>query len=211
MNFAKDILEIKIVSVIGEPWYWKSFLSLFLAVWYHQKYWKQTRIFSNIDFFYKNKKINNTIKWVEDAKKIEFSKIPWLCIIDEGGQNINARRAMSDDNIILANELWALARKKNLNVVYIAQLDRMLDIYIRELSFLNIRLLKPTRDLQEYPDGRLIFHIEMKKKEKIIWYRDLNLFELLLMGYSYNTLEISKLEKTKKKERKKEKEIINFF
>ena len=111
---------------------------------------------------------------------------------------------MSEENLTIANELWALARKKNLNVIYIAQLERMIDIYLRELSFMSIRLTKPTRDLDLYDDGRLIFHIEIKRKDKIIWYRDLNLFELLNMWYSYNTLELSKMWKIEKTKEKKD-------
>lgn len=193
-----SIIQCKIINLIGKPWYWKSFLSLFFAIHYKNTH----RIYSNVDFFYEGVKFNKTIKTIKDTSKItfdEFKDKPWLVIIDEWWSNVNARRSMSEENIEIVTELGMLARKKNVNVIYCSQLDRMLDVYLREMSFMTIELNRPF-----FENWKLVFNAEIKKNTFLVWYREFRLFELLDMWYSFNTLETSQIrKKTIKKEHKK--------
>lgn len=209
----KNIIECKIINLTWKPWYWKTFLALLFASYYHEKYWKKARIYSNVDFYHNYIKLNKSIKTLTDIDLIEPNDyIPWLVVIDEVGLNVNARRSMSDQNLDITTKLGALARKLNVNVVYIWQLDRMLDVYLRELAFININMLKPTKD-PDYTDGRLIFHSELTNWKKHIWFKDFYLFTLLDLWYKYNSMEKSIIEKDKTKEqqkKKKQKEFIVF-
>lgn len=63
--------------------------------------------------------------------------------MDEGGVNNNARRSSSDANMEFG-KLAMLGRKKNMDIFQISQLERMADVYYRELSECSIQMTKPS-------------------------------------------------------------------
>ena len=196
----KDIVQIKLITLVGEPWFWKSFLALFFAMWFNESYMRENkkkihpRIFWNLDILYKSKKISKPIAYWS-MEKIEFSQVPWLLLFDETFQNAGSRDSLTKENKTIVNELWALWRKKNLNTIFMAQSSRMIDVLIRELSYITIELKEPYFNYEEYWDWRLIFHWEIFKKWVLTAYHEFNLFELLNMWYKHDTLQTSKLKK----------------
>ena len=77
--------------------------------------------------------MSNTIQNIDDIEKIQFSNIKGIVILDEGGINVNARRSSSEQNMEFG-KLGMLGRKKNVNIIVISQLERMTDVYFRELA-----------------------------------------------------------------------------
>lgn len=179
----QKIVKARIISIYGLPWEWKTFFASFLA-------WFYDRIFSNVDFYKNWKKINKTIKTMLDIDQIEFNENRGLIVIDEWWANANARRSMTDKNILFWR-LWMYCRKKNCNVVMISQLERMADVYFKELSYYHF-------EISSYFSGPdyLMFEVQIKNRHwdliKIVNYD--------LIKYSnkykitYNTLDYSLIE-----------------
>lgn len=222
----KDIVKSRIITLVGEPWFWKSFLAMFFAFRYNEKYkrlsWKNKymthpRIYWNLDINFKWKSIIKKISY-DNLSKIEFSETPWLLLFDETFQNAWSRDSLTKENKNVVNELWALWRKKNLYVVFMAQSNRMIDVLIRELSFITIELHEPFHDYAMYNDYRLIFHGEIYKRWVLQTYLEFNLFELLNMNYSFDSIQVSKMRKKEKKaytlevkKHKQKKEELDLF
>lgn len=214
----KDIVRIKLITLVGEPWFWKSFLALFFAMRFNEIFMRQNhwnihpRIFWNLDILYKDDVISKPISYCS-LEKIEFSEIPWLLLFDETFQNAWARDSLSKENKTIVNELWALGRKKNLNTIFMAQSSRMIDVLIRDLSYITIELKEPFFNYEEYWDWRLIFHWEIYKNWVLMAFPEFNLFELLKMWYKHDTLQTSKLQKINrnKKIKTKEDQEIEFL
>lgn len=149
--------------------------------------------------------VNNHIDNIDDLKKIEFSPIKWVIVLDEWGVNINARRSSSDDNRIYG-ELWMLGRKLNADIVICAQLWRMIDVYFRELAN-YIFEMHAWFDKKDY----LMFEARIYGSggENIIKVCRFDLFEWVrLTGFTYNTLETSKI---KGKEKKKKEDSMDHL
>lgn len=185
------------------PGYGKSFLCLFLVIM-----WKNKRVYSNLDFFYKWKKINKTLGSISNIKKIQDSDVPGLVIMDEMGGNANPRRSGSTNNLDIVSELTIYLRKKNCSVIFVAQTDNMFDVYIRKMAFIEFELLQP---YLYYEDGmqRLLFRMELKKYGQLLDYVELELFYLLDWGWNFDSSQKSLLETKEASEVKEDQTLVN--
>lgn len=197
------IIRNKTILITGDPGSWKTFLSSFFAFSY---FINNQKIFSNIDFFYKwwVERINKKIQKIQDIKYIDFQDNKWLIIIDEAWINANARRSMSDKNLEF-NELTFLWRKKNCDIIYIAQLDFSVDKYIRSLATFQINMTSYW-SWNHY----LMYTMEIKKKDFLIWYKEIDLIAFARDSeFTYNTLESSKIESEKETKKREKKNLTN--
>jgi hypothetical protein len=182
---STKIIKTKIVSIYGLPGEWKTFFASFLSFFY-------ARVYSNVDFFSNWKKRNVTIKTMSDINnKIKYNDKLGILILDEAWVNVNARRSMSNDNI----EYWQLAmysRKYNINICIISQLERMADVYFREMSSYNF-------EMHSYYTGPnyLIFESLIKDRYwSIIWNKKFDFIKFAnKRHYTYNTLDKSIISK----------------
>lgn len=55
-----------------------------------------------------------------------------MILLEEAGINVSSRRFMSEQNMEFS-ELGMLGRKKNKDIIFIAQIERTVDVNIREL------------------------------------------------------------------------------
>lgn len=190
------IIQNKIITVYGDPWSWKTLITLFFVGYFHICGYK--RIFSNVEYKYKWKRINRTIKDIKDIEnKIKFSEQKGIVVIDEWGLNINSRRSNSNENLEYAR-LWMLWRKKNVDIVIVAQLDYSIDKYFRDLSFASF-YMESYFIRKDY----LMFEVTIYRKDYLVWKKEFDLFYLIQNTYfEYNTLESSMIwneEETNKK------------
>lgn len=129
----KKIIRAKIVMVYWLPWEWKTFFASFISFFYN-------RVYSNVDFYHRWKKKNTTIYTMLDLeKKIKYSNEKGLLIIDEAWANNNSRDSMSERNKFF----WRLAmycRKYNIDIMIISQLERMQDVYYREMAMYHFEM-----------------------------------------------------------------------
>lgn len=191
------VIKAKIYNIYGEPWAWKTIFAEFLAS-FHQIIW------ANFEIRLNGKICSNFIKSIDQLDKIPFSNDKQVIVIDEWGVNNNARRSWSDENL----EFWRLAmlcRKKNANVIQIAQLERMADVYYRELASASFNM----HSWYIWPN-RLMFEFDLT----INWVPQGSKFVDLFTwkeqtGYEYNTLESGKIDTRIKKGSQMEK-FINF-
>jgi hypothetical protein len=126
------IIQNKIIRIVGKPGQGKTYFAVFLASFY-------PRIYSNVDIFHHGKKINVSIQNMGDVENINFEETKGVVLLDEGGININARKSMSDANFEFA-KLGMLGRKKNVDIFVLSQLDRMVDVYFRELAYYTFKM-----------------------------------------------------------------------
>jgi hypothetical protein len=195
-----SIIQNKVINIFGRPGSWKTFLSSFFAYPY---FMRNAKIFSNVDYFYKKSpfRINKKIQKITDIQYIEFQEKKWLIVIDEGWLNINSRRSISSQNMEFAEMLF-LWRKKNCDIIFIAQLDYSLDRYMRDLANANIYM-------ESYPiwKNKLNFTLKIKKWDYTIWYKEIDLITFANESqFNYSTLESSKIDKKEKP--KKEKNLL---
>lgn len=168
--------EIKFKSFIiyWKPWEWKTLLANVLISDY-------VRIYSNVDFFKKWKKINISISSIEELQKIRYDPTPWIVLIDESGINVSSRLSMSKNNRDFSEFLF-LWRKINCRIIWISQRFKSLDLNTRELADCILHIYKISR-YNKHPificarekirGGQLVFDtersldiIEWMKKEK---------------------------------------------
>ena len=130
---TNKIIRTRIISIYWLPWEWKTFFATFLSMFYG-------RVYSNVDIFQNGKKKNITIKSIVDIEeKIKFHPERWLLIIDEWWANANSRESMSEKNKIYGR-LAMYCRKYNVNIAMISQLERMQDVYYREMSYYHFEM-----------------------------------------------------------------------
>jgi hypothetical protein len=181
---VKKIIKTRIISIYGLPWEWKTFFASFLSYFYN-------RVYSNVDFFQNWKKKNITIKTMLDLEtKIKYHDDVWILIIDETGANANSRNSMSERNQFF----WRLAmycRKYNINIVVISQLERMQDVYFREMSYYHF-------EMHSYFTGPNYLMFDAMIKDRF-WNIIANkTFDLIKFSnyfkYTYNTLDKSLIE-----------------
>lgn len=152
------------------------------------------RIYANLTITRHGRSVCNTYSSLEEIENIPFSPIKGILILDEGGVNNNARTSMSDTNLFFGH-LAMLSRKKNLDIIQISQLERMADVYYRELSSCTIQMNRP---LYNGPN-RLLFEFDILVKDSFEGTKTVDLMEWAEeTGYSYDTLESSKVTKTVK-------------
>jgi hypothetical protein len=175
------IIQNHIYMISWLPWSWKSFLACFLASNYRI-------IYSNLeirDWFWK--KVNNTISDFSDIEFIDYNDDKWVLITEEAWVNISSRMSMSETNIEFSKmtKLW---RKKNIDLIFISQLRRNVDVDIREMAIYKF-------DMKSYFVGKnkLMFEITIYDRwDKLLWVKEIDLTEWSEQyWWSYNTLEDS--------------------
>lgn len=90
-------------------------------------------IYSNFPIYLNGKLVTNLIRTVSDLKRIKRQDEHAVIIIDEISQNAISRKSASDINIFYTT-LSTLGRKIDADLIVIAQLERMADVYFRELA-----------------------------------------------------------------------------
>lgn len=180
--------EIKFKSFIvyWKPWEGKTLLCNALVSDF-------TRIYSNIDFYKKEKKLNISIKNFYELQSIKYDPTPWIVIIDEWWINVSSRKSMTTKNQEFSEFLF-LWRKINCRIVWISQRYKSLDVNTRELADYILHMYKISRYnyhplfmcvREKMKGGRLLFDSQ--------WQIDL----IEWMKYekrTYNTLESSKIK-----------------
>lgn len=189
-NWELDVISI---LIFWDPGNWKT------AVWTIISLDDYKNIYSNVDIFIHWKRINKQVRTMEDIDKINFDPTQKsVIIIDEMGVNWSARRSMSQENMQFW-ELDALKRKKNCDVIWIAQLHRMFDVYQRELAKLIIEMRKFYKPWSSHP----LFLIEILKTNPLNTKRldyqvtyEIDIFKIHEeIWMTYNQLDNSKLTK----------------
>lgn len=195
-----SIIKNKIIWVYGDPWSWKTMITLFFVAYFFLC--NHRRIYSNVDYYYWDTKINHSINNLYDIQKIKFSPKKGLLIIDEGGLNINSRRSSSKENLEYS-KLAMLWRKKNIDIVLVAQLDYSIDKYFRDLSFASLHL----HSFFTWVDY-LKFEAKIYKKDYFVGAKEFDLFRLIKgTKFNYNTLEESEIDKTNHDEIKRKRAL----
>lgn len=186
------IIQNKIMWIYGLPGSWKTFFAMFLQSFY-------PRVYSNVDFirfdnFWKVIKKSTRIEHMRDLNAIKFEDRKWIAILDEGWVNISSRRSMSDSNLEFL-ELWMLWRKKNIDILVISQLERSIDVVMRELC-------KVSFTMQEFWENhRLLFEAKITgRNDDIKWFYNFDLIKFAnLTGWTYDTKDESRIKKDEKK------------
>ena len=84
-------------------------------------------------------------------------------------------------------KLWMLGRKKNVDIVIIAQLDYSIDKYFRDLSYCSLYM-----DSFFIKKNYLYFEATIYRKDYLVWKKEFDLFYLVQKTFfNYNTLEES--------------------
>lgn len=98
---------------------------------------------------------------------------------------------MSESNMEFG-KLGMLGRKKNVDIIVISQLERMTDVYFRELSTASFQMRSWFVDSE-----KLMFEFSLLDQfGDIQWSKFVDLFEWAkTTGYSYDSLESSTIEK----------------
>ena len=180
------IVQNKIVSVIGFPWSWKSFLAAFLSYWY-----PKDRIFANFDVYIDGKRVNKRISSIDDLHLVQYADRKGILILDEMGINANSRRSMTDANL----QFWEVAmlwRKKNVDIVNVAQLNGMADKYFRDMSVYRFEMTQ----WFERPWYLLFEATVYDRYNTVVSKPTFDLFQLeALTWITYSTLESSRIKK----------------
>lgn len=197
MSEKQQIIQNKIVNIFGEPWAWKSFFLTFIAYLYHSQY--KSIIYSNFDIFLNWKKINRSLKSLEDIWNIGFQKRKGLVILDEAWKLLNSRESMRNikekSDVI---DLAFLGRKFNIDVMIWAQLDFSIDKYYRSLAkynfYMRSRFIK-----KDY----LTFYYEVytrggRDNGGFVGEKEIDLFKFSkITKITYDTLDLSEITSEK--------------
>lgn len=145
-------------------------------------------------------KVSNDIKCIDDIEKISFNETKGIVVLDESGLNINSRQSSSAENMQYAR-LGMLGRKKNVDILIIAQLERSVDVYFRELSTYSV-------EMRSYFEGKgkIMFEVTAKGRfGNIISVQNVDLVQWAEKeNYTYNSLESSEIKKKERKPKKEE-------
>lgn len=90
---------------------------------------------------YRGRKISSRISKFSDLRRIRFSRVPGIIIIDEVGINANAKDSRSMGNRLIS-ETNFLARKKNCSLLVISQRFKSIPIDQRDLADLILCVRK---------------------------------------------------------------------
>ena len=124
----------------------------------------------------------------EDIEAIGFQKIKGVVVIDELGVNASSRRSMSDWNARI-NSLWMLWRKKNVDIIGIAQLEFTIDKILRSLSQYNI-VMSAFFENQKLMFNSRIYKSWIKAQEIMLSEKTLDLIQFSnKTKITYNTLD----------------------
>lgn len=187
---TNKIIQNKLVYILGKPGKGKTFCAVFVASFYN-------RIYSNFEILKNGRKINKDIKTIKDATEIDYNDEKWIIVLDELGINNNSRRSMTNDNMEL-NELPMLSRKKNVDILYLAQLSFLGDKVFREMANFEFKM-------NSWFDGKdhLMFWADIYTRDewKSFFHKSvlMDLMEFsVLTGVTYNSLEESRMTKKAK-------------
>lgn len=190
-----NIIQNELWLILWDTGSGKTMYAVFLASLAYN------RIYSNVKIEKNEKKINNDILSMQDAQKIPYKEEKGVLLMDEWGINIDSRNFNSDDNKE-AGELLFLWRKKNIDIFVISQLFRRIDVNFREMANVIVEM-KPIQLWKNYLKFRQDLY---KRSSSQLWGNSLNLenvstFDLFkyqrLTGINYNTLESSRMKKSK--------------
>lgn len=178
------ILKNKILLITWLPWSWKSFFAMFLASFYE-------RIYSNLKIYENWKKRNIDILTMDDIEALDYHETKWLALLEEMGLNANARRWMSNQNLDFIR-LGVLSRKKNVDIIIISQLERIVDVVLRELCSASFEM-SSYFSKKDY----LLFNIEVKNRSwQLVKMINADLIKFTNRYYwTYDTLETSEIRK----------------
>lgn len=201
------VIQNKIISVYGLPWQGKTFFATYLASQYRLIYSNVkmskgvTSYQSDIVSHYVD--VSNDIRTIQDIERISYSDTKGVVVLDESGLNINSRQSSSSENMQYAR-LWMLGRKKNVDIIIIAQLERSVDVYFRELSTWSV-------DMRSYFE-RWEIKFEATAKNRFWTVISVQNVDLVKWAekehYIYDSLESSEIKKGEKE--KKETLEISF-
>lgn len=196
------VIKNKIIMICWDPGSWKTMSTMFFVGFFYLCWYK--RIYSNVNYYYRRKRINDPIYTINDINRIPFNEQKGLVIIDEAWLNINSRRSGSNVNLEYS-KLGMLWRKKNVDIVLVAQLDYSIDKYFRDLAYATLyftsRFVK-----KDY----LMFEAKIYKKDYLIGMKEFDLFYMIKNTFlNYNTLEESNIDSSwYNEEQKKKKKSI---
>lgn len=127
---------------------------------------------------------------MEDIEAIEYQEEKGVAILDESWLNINARRWMSQQNLDFIR-LWVLSRKKNVDIIIISQLERLVDVALRELCSASFEMSS-----YFYKKDYLLFNIEAKNRSwQLVKMITADLIKFTNNYYwTYNTMETSEIK-----------------
>ena len=184
------IVKNHIYMISWLPGTGKSFFASYLASNYRI-------IYSNLEI--KNQfwfVVNNKIKSIKDIQFIEYHDDKGILITEEAGVNVSSRQSMSEENIEFS-KLTKLSRKKNIDLIYISQLRRNVDIDIREMAIYKFEM-----NAYFIEKNRLMFEITIYDRwDKLLWVKEIDLTTWAeVYWWSYDTLEDSILEPKEKKQ-----------
>jgi hypothetical protein len=191
-NINKEI-DTSTYIVYGKMRNWKTLNAICMALdW-------EKRIYSNVNIY---KNWNSIVKYLSnyaEIKKIRFSYLPGVLIIDEAWLNANSKDTFSKDNRLL-QEILFLIWKKNLSLIWIAQRFESIDVNARVLADAIFQMRKISRNWN-HP----IFICTKQKQvgtklEYVQQYFVDSIEYMKLKWISYDQLEESKLTKTKEVE-----------
>lgn len=172
-----QIIQNKIYVIYWPPGAWKTIFATYLAS-FHKIIW------ANFDIKYRGKPASNRIANIQQLSNIPFSAEKQVIVLDEGWVNNNARRSSSDANLEFG-KLAMLGRKKNANIIQISQLERMTDVYYRELAEVSFSMTS-----WYVSSDKLMFEFEVTKHWVPQGSKFVDLFKWKdEFWYEYDTLE----------------------
>lgn len=195
-------LDTMTIIVHGRMGHGKTIASILISehdFWYtleiQGKKIKKYRIYANFDIMYRGKKISSRINRFSDLRRIRFSRVPGIIIIDEVGINANAKDSRSMGNRLIS-ETNFLARKKNCSLLVISQRFKSIPIDQRDLADLILRVRKSHTKKWKYPQfyiTREIRHSAYSMSEVGKWTRWM-IQSMNMRQLSYNQLDTSILQ-----------------
>ena len=180
------IVQNKLILITGMPWSGKSFIAALLASIYRE-------IDSNLKISYYWQQVSNDLYDIKQIWKIRFWEIKWCIVLDEAWVNMNSRKFMTDENQLYW-ELAMLWRKLNKDIIVIAQMDHTVDKNVRLLCKYHFEM-NSWQIWQDY----LMFEYNLYNRHwNLLCQKQIDLFEWArLSGFSYSSLEDSKIWKIK--------------
>ena len=201
MNEITQEISNRIILIYWKMWQGKTVLAVVVCIMDFRE-----RIYWNINIYNLEWKIiNKEIQTKADIEKIRFSYTAGLIVIDEWWINMNCRNSSSDINKFLS-EIIFLSRKKNASMCFIAQSFENIDINVKRLADLIIKVQKTRRDwkicfILSFQRYRWWHSRPETQKQMLI--KSIDILEAKKV--KYNTLESSKIDFTKKVDTKEKK------
>ena len=194
MSAKNKNVDIKNYVIYWKMRNWKSMLATCIATEFDV-------IYANYEIKHKNKNISILIQKTRDLARIKYTAQKAVLVFDEAWINFNSKDSRSKNSRFLQN-LLMLCWKLNLNIIWIGQRWKSIDVNVRDLCTDIYQVRKINR--RNYP----IFMIDIKKRGKhidevltnrtiradlIMWLKEDNI--------TYDTFAISQLDKIEKEKK----------